>query len=194
MVFILRVRSHSCQRLLWVLMNSKSFMKPVLLTGFRLPVFHALCSVLVSHWEQSYVSHATQFLLMFLTWFIVLKMNFMRTRYGLTWRRVSESESCLVVSDSLQPHGLYSQWNLLDQNTGVGRLSLLQRIFPIQGSNPGLPHSRWILCQPSHKGSPKTLEWVAYPFCSGSSWPRNWTRVSCWAIREAWGRVSGREN
>ena len=23
----------------------------------------------------------------------------------------SESESCLVVSDSLQPHGLYSPWN-----------------------------------------------------------------------------------
>ena len=31
------------------------------------------------------------------------------------------------------------------------------------------------------KGSP--LEWVAYPFSSGSSWPRNWTRVSCIAGR-----------
>ena len=27
------------------------------------------------------------------------------------------------------------------------------------------------------------LEWVAYPFSSGSSWPRNWTRVSCIAGR-----------
>ena len=39
----------------------------------------------------------------------------------------------------------------------------------------------------------RTLEWVAFPLSRGSSWPRNWTRVSCtagifftnWAIREA---------
>ena len=65
------------------------------------------------------------------------------------------------------------------QNTGVGSLSLLQGIFPTQGSNPGLPHCRWILYQLSHKGSPRILEWVAYPFSSGSSQPRNQTRVSC---------------
>ena len=52
----------------------------------------------------------------------------------------SESESRSVMSHSLQPYGLYSPWNSLGQNTGVGRLSLLQGIFPIQGSNPGLPH------------------------------------------------------
>ena len=40
------------------------------------------------------------------------------------------------MSDSLQPHGLYSA----GQNTGVGSLSLLQGIFPTQGSNPGLLH------------------------------------------------------
>ena len=65
----------------------------------------------------------------------------------------SESESHSVVSDSLWPHGLYSPWNSLGQNTGVGSLSLLQGIFPTQGSNPGLPHCRWILYQLSHKGS-----------------------------------------
>ena len=40
----------------------------------------------------------------------------------------------------------------------------------------------------------RILDWVAYPFSSGSFWPRNRTRVSCiagrlftnWAIREAW--------
>ena len=58
------------------------------------------------------------------------------------------------------------------QATGVGSGSLLQGIFPIQGSNPGLPHYRKILYQLSHKGSPWILEWVAYPFCSGSSQPR----------------------
>jgi hypothetical protein len=36
----------------------------------------------------------------------------------------------------------------------VGSRSLFQEIFPTQGSNPGLPHCRWILYQLSHKGSP----------------------------------------
>ena len=104
------------------------------------------------------------------------------------------SESHSVVSDSLWPHGLDSPWNSPGQNTGVGSLSFLQRIiFPTQGSNPGLQHCRWILYQLSHKGSPKIMEWVAYPFSSRSSWPRNPTGVFCiaggiftnWAIREA---------
>jgi len=56
---------------------------------------------------------------------------------------------------------IVSPWNSPGQNTGVGSLSLLQGIFPTQGSNPGLPHCRWILYQLSHKGSPRILEWVA---------------------------------
>ena len=40
--------------------------------------------------------------------------------------------------------------------TGVGSLSLLQGIFPTQGSNPDLPHCRWILYLLSHKGSKNT--------------------------------------
>ena len=57
-----------------------------------------------------------------------------------------------VVSNSLRPHGLYSPWNSLGQNTGVGSLSLLQGIFPTLGSNPGLLHCRRILHQLSHQG------------------------------------------
>ena len=87
------------------------------------------------------------------------------------------------MSDYLWPHGLYSLWNSPGQNTGVGSLSLLQGIFPTQGLNPGLPHCRRILYQLSHKGSPRLLEWVAYPFSRGSSRARNWTRVSCIAGR-----------
>ena len=64
-----------------------------------------------------------------------------------------------------------------------GNLSLLQGIFPNQGSNPGLPHCRQILSQLSHKGSPRILEWVAYPFSSRSSGLRNRTGVSCIAGR-----------
>ena len=98
------------------------------------------------------------------------------------------------MSDSWQqPQGLYNPWNSPGQNTRVGSLSLLQEIFPTQGSNPGLLHCRQILYQLSHKGSPRILEWIAYPFSSGSSQARNQTGVSCiagrfftnWAIREA---------
>ena len=87
-------------------------------------------------------------------------------------------------------------WNSPGQNTGVGSLSLFQEIFPTQESNPGLLHCRQILFQLSHKGSPRTPEWVAYPFSRGSSQPRIRTGVSCtpgvfytnWAIREAMGK------
>ena len=48
------------------------------------------------------------------------------------------------------------------QNTGVGSHSLLQRIFPTQGSNPGLPQCRRILYQLSHKGSPKCICMCVY--------------------------------
>ena len=65
--------------------------------------------------------------------------------------------SCSVMSDSLRPHGLHSSWNSLGQNTGVGGYSLLQGILPTQGSNPGLLHCWQILCQLSHKGSPRIL-------------------------------------
>ena len=69
-----------------------------------------------------------------------------------------ENERCSVVSDSLWPHGLYSQWNSPGQNTGVGSLSLLQGIFPTQGSNTGLRHCKWILYQLSHQGTSRILE------------------------------------
>ena len=86
----------------------------------------------------------------------------------------SESESHSFMSDSLRSHGLYSPWNSPGQNTGVHRLSLLQGIFPTQGSNPGLLHCRRILYLLIHKGSPNyvlltdgklavTLE-LAFPF------------------------------
>ena len=85
------------------------------------------------------------------------------------------------MSDSLCPHGLYSPWNSPGQNTGVGGLSLLQGIFPPKGLNPGLPPCRQILYQLSQQESPRILEWVAYPFSSRSSQPRNHTGVSCTA-------------
>ena len=78
----------------------------------------------------------------------------------------SESESRSVMSNALQPRGLYSPWNSPGQDTGVGSLSVLQGTFPTQESNSGLPPCRRILHQLSHKGSPRILEWVTFPFSS----------------------------
>ena len=77
------------------------------------------------------------------------------------------------VTWSLRPHGLLSPWNSPYQNIEVGSLSLLQVIFPAQESNPGLLHWGQILYQLSHKGNPRIQEWVACPFSSRSSQPRN---------------------
>ena len=54
-----------------------------------------------------------------------------------------------VVSNSLGPHGLYNS----GQNTGVGSLCLLQRIFPTQELNRGIIHCRRIFYQLSYQGS-----------------------------------------
>ena len=67
-----------------------------------------------------------------------------------------ESESRSVLSDSLGPHGLYNPRNTPGQNAGAGSHSLLQGIFPTQGSNPGLPLCRQILYHLNHQGSPES--------------------------------------
>ena len=107
------------------------------------------------------------------------------------WVKVKVAQSY----PTLWLHGVYicSPWNSLGQTPGVGSLSLLQGIFQTQRLNPGLPPCRQILYYLSHKGIPRILEWVAYPFSSGSSQLRNRTKVSGiagefftnWAIREA---------
>ena len=70
--------------------------------------------------------------------------------------KVKVAQSCPTLCDPL-----YSPWNSPGWNTGVGSFSLLQGIFPTQGSNPGLLRCRRILYQLSHQGSPRILEWVA---------------------------------
>ena len=66
-------------------------------------------------------------------------------------------QSCLICD---------SPWNFPGHNTGVGSFSLLQGIFPTQGSNPGLQHWRWILYQLSHKGNPSEKPAIPPPSSS----------------------------
>ena len=87
------------------------------------------------------------FLSKFSFWYL-LQPSRIKTIFPLNVKSQSTSRS--VVSNSLQPHGLYSPWNSPGQNTGVGSLSLLQGICLTQGSNPGLPYCRWILYQLSY--------------------------------------------
>ena len=63
--------------------------------------------------------------------------------------KVKVAQSCPTLCDPVD----YSSWISPGWNIGVGSLPLLQGIFPTQGSNPGLPHCRWILYQLSHKGN-----------------------------------------
>ena len=63
-----------------------------------------------------------------------------------------------VMSDSVrpqrrQPTRLPRPWDFPGKRTGVGCHFLLQVIFPIQGSNPGLPHCRQTLYCLSYQGS-----------------------------------------
>ena len=103
------------------------------------------------------------------------------------WKSPSRVQLCVT-------HGfLCDYWVSPGQNTRVGSLSILQGIFPTQGLNPGLLHCRQIVYQLNQKGSPRKLEWVAYPFYSGSSRCRNRTGASCiaggfftkWAMKKA---------
>ena len=80
---------------------------------------------------------------------------------------LQESEWKLLSPVWLRPHGLNR--NSPGQNTGVSSLSLLQGIFPIQGSNAGLLHCRQILYQLSHKGNPLSPR-VCLNSCSLSQW------------------------
>ena len=104
------------------------------------------------------------------------------------------AQSCLTLCDPMDrsPPGSSVHGDSPGKNTGLGCHACLQGIFPIQGLNRGLLHSRWILYHLSRQRSPRILEWVTYPFSRGSSQPRNLTGVSyiagrfftSWATRE----------
>ena len=61
----------------------------------------------------------------------------------------------LDTTEWLNWTGLYNPWNSPGQDTGVGSRSLLQGIFPTQGSNSGLQHCRQILLPAEPPENPK---------------------------------------
>ena len=96
----------------------------------------------------------------------------------------SESVSRSVVSNSLGSRGLWPTrllcpWNFPGKHTGVSSHSLLQEIFPTQGSNPGRLHCKQILYYLSHQGrhwpvehtaiTDPNLSCLVQPKCSSAS-------------------------
>ena len=119
--------------------------------------------------QYDFSSSLWVFLIVFNLWLSLHELRVCHQRIKLV------SQSCLT---------LWTPWTIqFMEFSGLeywsGSLSLLQGIFPTQGSNPGLPHGRRTLYQLSHKGGPQTLEWGACPFSSGSSQPSNQTSISC---------------
>ena len=94
--------------------------------------------------------------------------------------------SCSIMSNSLWPHGLQPTrllcpWGFSRQEyeSGLPCSPSARGSSQAHGSNPGLPLCRQIPYRLNHQGSPRILEWVAYPFSRGSSWSKDQTRVSC---------------
>jgi len=71
------------------------------------------------------------------------------------------TQSCLTSCNPMDySHSGFSvHGDFPGKNTGVGYHAVLQRIFPAQGSNPGLPHCRQILYHLIHQGR-LLLNWI----------------------------------
>ena len=113
-------------------------------------------------------------------WFIVL-LTHHTVKNGHISRdtySVSVSEGHLVVSDSLQPHGLYSPWNSPGHNTGVDSRSLLHRNLPNPGIEPRSPTLQADSLPAEPPGKPKNTK-------LGSLFPLQWiflTQESNWGL------------
>ena len=121
-----------------------------------------------SNFRKSQKSTNVSLLLSDIIWWVCLLTSTTKNIFCRFKSVLSESESCSVVSNSLQPHWLHSPWNSPGQNIGVGSFSLLQGIFPTQGSNPDLPCCRQISLPAEPPGKPKNtgvgslslLQWI----------------------------------
>ena len=76
--------------------------------------------------------------------------------------RAKSLQSCPALCNPMDcslPVKLLCPWDSPGKNTGVVFHSLLQGIFPTQGSNPGLLHCRQILYHLSHQRRQVNLEY-----------------------------------
>ena len=81
--------------------------------------------------------------------------------------KVKVTQSCLTLRDPMD----YTVHGILQAK--MGSLSLLQGVFPTQGSNPGLLHCRPILDQLNFQGNPLEKEKATHS--SILAWRIPWT-------------------
>ena len=101
------------------------------------------------------------FLVIIMVLFLYRRIASILRRRMMKYRGVNDSAICeakwhchvqLFMTPGLQPTRLLCPWHSPGKKTGVGCHSLLQGIFPTQGSNPSLLHCRHILYCLSHQG------------------------------------------
>ena len=99
-----------------------------------------------SYWEQ--------YLLELIIWFSRRHRRKVKVFIAQSYLTLRDPTGCTLPSSFVQ--GIFQarilEW---EGNTEGNCHSLLQGIFPTQGSNPGLLHCRQILYQLSYQGSPK---------------------------------------
>ena len=84
--------------------------------------------------------------------------------------KVKVTQLCLTLCDPMD-----CPWNSPGQKTGVGSLSLLQGIFPTQGSNPGLLHCRRAEVEGKCRFEVDTFSGVFFPLLRPACWEEsNW--------------------
>ena len=173
-------------------MNIKLFPYHLLkrLTNFLFNWF----GTVLKNWPY-FLFHGSTYLYINITVFIIVAIVSFRNQmvlsplYSSILSEVKATQSCLTLC------------NPMDCTVrGILQARILEWVvFSSPGDlpNPGIePRSATLQADPlpaEPQGKPRILEWVAYPFSSGSSWPRNQTGVSCiaggfftnWAIREA---------
>ena len=94
-----------------------------------------------------------------------------------------------------RPPGFSVHGDFPGKNSGEDYHALLQGIFPIQGSNQGLPHCRQMLQHLSHKGRPgactagENVNWYSHcgEECAGSLKTRN--KTTTWPNNSTTGHI-----
>ena len=121
-----------------------------------------------------FFSFISEFLISWLNHLCLRKWG--KDQFNCKMVQVKTAQSCLTPCNSMDcsppvssDHGIFQNPMEFCQNNGVGSCSLLQCIFPTQGSNPGLPLCRQILYHLSHQEAQEY--WSGYPIPSSGDLP-----------------------
>ena len=133
----------------------------------QLSINLAISLAIITHNAPCHIFRQWRGKFLVISYVIMTVDNFFSKSFLLSWR----TSSCIFVQlTTLCYSRLYGEtmycslpgvlsmafcpWNFPDKNTGLGSHSLLQGIFPTQGSNSGLLQCRQIPYHLSHQGSP----------------------------------------